>query len=181
MRRNSTVFAKAVRTVVFLAFVFAAVSPLYAADFHVNHPVFFGAPTFSHGPEAGSDTIYNVRSADRQINKQTQQSVQNMNAASDRLQLQADENAKKLAAEAGNGTLKELEQKLRDHAAANGNAVEINSGEDKWEAVYTKVAADKSVRTDTATVDFKTQRCTVVTRVKPFGVTVFAVSQYIKK
>ena len=181
MRRNSTVFAKAVRTVVFLAFVFAAVSPLYASDFHVNHPIFSGAPTFSHGPEVDSDTLYHVRSADRQVGRQMQKGVQNLNAASDRLQQQADENVKKLAAEAGNGTLKELEQKLRDHAAANGNAVEINSAEDKWEAVYTKVAADKSVRTDTATVDFKTQRCTVVTRVKPFGITVFAVSQYIKK
>ena len=181
MRKNSTVFAKAVRTVVFLAFVFAAVSPLYAADFHVNHPIFSAAPTFSHGPEVDSDTIYQVRSADRQVGRQMQQGVQNLNAASDRLQQQADNNVKKLADEAGSGTLQELEQKLREHAAEHKNKVEITSSAEKWEAVYTRVAEDKSVRTDTATVDFAARKCTVVTRVRPFGVTVFAVAQYIKK
>ena len=180
MRINSKGFAKVRKAAVCLVIILAAAAPLYAANFHVNHPVFTGAPTFSHGPEADSDTIYHMNSAKRQVNSQAKKNVDNLNAASDRLQRQADENVKKLAAEAANGTLNELEQRLCERAAERKDTVEVKSSAEKWEAVYTKVAADKSVRTDTATVDFIKQRCTVVSRVKPFGVTVFAVAQYKK-
>jgi len=153
---------------------------VFALDFHVDMPHIMAAPNFRYGLENTNNTIGGVVFARDQLNAQAKQNTAKYEQITDTLQRQADENSKKLAEAVANGALQQLELNLRDAATAAGDTVDVKKDTMKWELTYKKVFPSKAYRLDVATVDLTTSKCRVVTKVIPYGISVFGVAQIVK-
>jgi len=153
---------------------------VFALDFHVDMPHIIAAPNFYYGQEYPNTTIGGVVNAAAQIYAQSKDYQQQLMATTDELQRQADENSKKLAKAVENNALDKVEQRLRKEALAAGDTVDVKSDSGQWELTYTTIFPSKAKRIDVATVYYGYSTCRIVTKVVPYGVTVFGVAQFKK-
>jgi len=153
----------------------------FAFSFHVDMPPITSAPDFNCGPETINTTIGGVTNVNEQIYKQVKGYEAQQQILMAELQRQADENAKELAEAAGKGELGKVEKELRKYAQAQGHSVDVKSDATQWELTYTIVYSAKEKRIDTATVDYPTSTCTIVTKFIPYGIATFGVAQFKKQ
>lgn len=166
-------------TIVLLLLVLVPTA-VFASDFRVHPSLFSGAPNFANGPEYDSTTIYQMNFTNQQRAENTQEFIGDLNAATSVLQAQADENAKKLAEAVEKNNLPAVEERIRKLALAENDTVEVKSDANHWELTYTAIEPNKVVRKDIATVDYTTSKCSIVTRVAPYGIAIFSVAQFKK-
>jgi len=152
----------------------------FALDFHVDMPRIIAAPNFRYGPEYTNNTIGGVVFAKQQLNDQAKKNQAKYEQVTETLQRQADENSNRLAEAVAKSELERLELHLRDVAKAAGDTVDVKKDSMKWELTYKKVFPSKAYRLDVATVDLTTSKCKLVTKVIPYGISVFSVAQIVK-